>query len=550
MSKNTNKKNTAKQAGSYGPQQALDIGAYALMALTFFYVVYYILVPGKIDFHSDCTDTIMWAQAGYDGKCILNPDFGYACLLPFGISLIMQLFIGITGVSYTTHAIGMIAFLILFTIGFVLMLKQAGFGLYNISVSYFCTFFLLSASKKLREIFWGHTIYYSLGLLFLFFGLFLAFRIYQNRSETGKKLIIPAAALAVLCVLASTNGVQALTIFVFPTAAALIAAIWLDFDIENILAKDNLKVMGIGLALVIAAGLGLKFGAALAGEIKAGYAESFSKFESSDTWFDHIHSLLTNWLSLAGVDIEKGDDLMSGKSIINILRLFLNAFIVSIPVYRIFTYEKMKHTETKMVFIAHWVSSVLVLIGWIFGKLSAGNWRLSPVYCTSIVYCFFFLKELSEEKKYLRFSSLVYILFVICAGAALVNIAKADKDFDKSDNGRKLALLQKYGCTYGYASFWNANATSVLAGDKIQVSGVDLKDEGLRKISYQSNINWFSDTEHKDKETYFMLLDRNEYARLKEIDPIVAARATFVDDTTDEWYVLLLFDENIADRIG
>ena len=40
---------------------------------------------------------------------------------------------------------------------------------------------LLSASKKLREIFWGHTIYYSLGILFLFFGLALLFRL-QNLS--------------------------------------------------------------------------------------------------------------------------------------------------------------------------------------------------------------------------------------------------------------------------------------------------------------------------------------------------------------------------------
>ncbi|MBQ6554955.1 MAG: hypothetical protein IJL89_06970 [Firmicutes bacterium] len=550
----TNKKNNKKEQPKplierlyNNPRTVLDIAAYALFALTFIYIIYYICVPGKVDYHSDSTDTIMWAQAGYDGKCILNPDFGYACLLPFGISLIMQLFIGITGVSYTTQIIGMTAFLILFSAGFVLMLKQAGFKFRAISLAYFCTFALLSASKKLREIFWGHAIYYSLGLLFLFFGLYLAFMIYQNRKEQNKKLWIPVAALLILTVLASTNGIQALTIFVFPTAAALIAAIWLDFDCENPFSKENLIIMGIGAAVVIAAGLGLKFGSGLAGDITAGYASSYSNFEKPDTWVEHIESLLTNWLSLAGVSIEAGDPMMKGKSVINIIRLFLNAFIVSIPIYRIFTYEKMKHAETKMMFIAHWISSVLVLIGWIFGKLSAGNWRLSPVFCTSIVYCIFFIKELFEEKRYLRLGVVFVLPFVICAGAALYDISKSDADFAKSDNGRKLALLEKYDCTYGYAGFWNANATSVLAGDKIQVSGVDVKDEGLKRILYQSNKNWFE--EHTEDENYFLLLDKNEYSKIQEADPELVRRAKFIDDTTDEWYVVLLFDDNINDRI-
>ncbi|MBQ6554897.1 MAG: hypothetical protein IJL89_06675 [Firmicutes bacterium] len=530
------------------PRIALDFAAYALFALTFFFIIYYICVPGRIDYHSDCTDTIMWAQAGFDGRTVINPDFGYACLLPFGISLIMQLFIGITGVSYTTQIIGMTAFLILFTAGFVLMLRQAGFKLHAISLAYFCTFFLISASKKLCEIFWGHAIYYSLGLLFLFFGLYLAFRIYQNRAQTGKKLWSPVIALLILTILASTNGIQALTIFVFPTTAALIASVWLDFEQQNIFTKQNLIVLGVGAAAVLAAGLGLKFGGALAGGVTAGYASAYSNFEKFDAWFGHIESLLTSWLSLAGVNIEGGDPMMKGKSIINIMRLFLNAFIVSIPIYRIFTYEKMKNAETKMMFIAHWISSSLVLIGWIFGKLSAGNWRLTPVLCTSIVFCIFFIKELFETKRYARLGAVFIIPFVVCACASMYDIAKSDSDYAKSNNGRKVALIEKYNGTYGYASFWNANAVSVLAGKNVQVCGVDIKDDGLKRILYQSNKNWFN--EHTENETFFLLLDKNEFGKLKEVDPLLIERASIIDETTDEWYVLLVFDSNINDRIS
>lgn len=84
-------------------------------------VGYYILFPGWGYFHSDCTDTILWAQASYDAGALFNPDFEYACLLPFGGQLLMLPFIGLFGVSTTTHAIGMLLFLLLFTASLLLL---------------------------------------------------------------------------------------------------------------------------------------------------------------------------------------------------------------------------------------------------------------------------------------------------------------------------------------------------------------------------------------------------------------------------------------------
>ena len=37
-----------------------------LILLSFAVVVYYILGPAEGYFHSDCTDTLLWAQASYD----------------------------------------------------------------------------------------------------------------------------------------------------------------------------------------------------------------------------------------------------------------------------------------------------------------------------------------------------------------------------------------------------------------------------------------------------------------------------------------------------
>ena len=60
-------------------------------------VAYYILCPSKGEFHADCTDTLYWAKATYDSGKLINPDFSYACLLPFGGSLLMLLFLPLFG---------------------------------------------------------------------------------------------------------------------------------------------------------------------------------------------------------------------------------------------------------------------------------------------------------------------------------------------------------------------------------------------------------------------------------------------------------------------
>ena len=91
-------------------------------------VVHYIVFGSKGEFHSDCTDTIYWAKASHDSGHMLNEDFDYACLLPFGTSLLMQLFMPLFGLSMTTQTLGMLMFLGLFTGFFCLMVHELGWN--------------------------------------------------------------------------------------------------------------------------------------------------------------------------------------------------------------------------------------------------------------------------------------------------------------------------------------------------------------------------------------------------------------------------------------
>ncbi|MBR1736344.1 MAG: hypothetical protein IJ736_04935, partial [Firmicutes bacterium] len=241
------------------------------------------------------------------------------------------------------------------------------------------------------------------------------------------------------------------------------------------------------------------------------------------------------------VNITNVDEPMEIKSIINIMRIFTFLFIAVIPLYRLFNYEKIKRVQTKMFLATHWVCTVLILIGWIFGKIGSANWRLIPIACTSSVVTLMYIAELFEDMKYRRTAVVFVIPLVICAVFSAADIAKLDNNFERSANGEKIKAIEKSGCEYGYATFWNANSTTVLSEGKFKARCVDIGDNGLIKSSYQTQNNWYKDQEGIDR--YFLLLHEGEYNDIREKLP------KLVDDATETYmygrYYVLVYDHNL-----
>ena len=169
---------SVKSIGSF-LKQILPI---AILMITCILVGYYIIFPSRFEFHADNTDTLYWAQASYDSGEIFNEDFNYACFLPFGGNLLMQMLIPFFGVSMTTQIIGMLLYFALFVAFLLLMLREMKWSRGWSCIMVSAMLMVLCTSQKLREIFWGHIIYYSLGILFIFIGMYLVMH-YMNLTE-------------------------------------------------------------------------------------------------------------------------------------------------------------------------------------------------------------------------------------------------------------------------------------------------------------------------------------------------------------------------------
>ena len=189
----------------------------------------YICQTGWSFYNSDCADSLFWAQASYEAKSLFNKDFIYACTLPFGGQWFFLPFIGLFGMTMKTQILGMCLFLLVFSLSLFFFLKVFGLTLPQSLSALAGILMVLSLSDKLREIFWGHVLYYSCEVLGIqiFLLLFILYEKYRKAQRTKVQWLL----LSLLCIwtlLVSANGASVLSISVLPLLVGIAGERFLD----------------------------------------------------------------------------------------------------------------------------------------------------------------------------------------------------------------------------------------------------------------------------------------------------------------------------------
>lgn len=528
-------------------------------------VVYYITVGFKSEFHADCTDTIMWANASHESGHVYDENFSYACFLPFGINLIMQPLISIFGLSLKAHIIGMLGYLILLVVFFCLMLKEMHWNIRSICFAGSVMLAVTVSSQKLREIFWQHTIYYSLGLLFIVIGLYLYFRLLnlsnkrQSLDPKDKKsqrlflhFLITFVCLAVFIMFTATDGISALSIFAIPFIAAIFAEAFAN-DSNKIFSLKTLKTFASAAIFGVMILLGIKLNERWVGDMIAGYQEAYSAYSGMSTWIEHIQNLPLAWMRLFGVEDMSGQPLFEKKSILNLLRITASIILAVMPIIATCYYSKIKKakgSQALRIWIwIHWASSAIVLVGYICGLLSSADWRLTPIIGTSLMLSIIFVHYIAVSKissgRIIALISIPVIIVAILNIQGLINLSK--KDYKKENYLFGLTeLIEDAGLSYGYASFWNANAITLISDSEVKVRDVNISEYGVSKRLYQSSSEWYKDQPGQDE--YFLLLTSYEYSTIANgqnslIEDATRNLSAFVNNVE---YYILVFDHNIV----
>ena len=546
-------------------KHALLILSALLAIISFLLCAYYIIFPAQGYLHSDCTDSLLWANASVESGKVFDDNFRYAAMLPFGASLWFIPLIQLFGYSMTAQTVGMLIFLLFFSLAAYFMCRSLKWS----HTASFCMIsallLMLSGSDKLREIMWGHVIYYSLALLIIMVEIGLCARLSTSLSDAlspqceKKKLAIIKSSIYALLIFIlftgnGTNGFQLIAISSLAVFAAIFAERFFDGS-TKIFSKKNIPA-ALNLALIIVSSIiGLVILDALKGDKFANYTTIYSSFSKLGDWYANFASFFESYFSLIGVSVKGGEPLFAKESIPSLVRIVGGVILLVVPVVTLFRYKHIKEQSTKILLWTHLAVSVVIMVGFICGRLGNANWRITPMVGTAIMATVAAIRELLLAIKNKERSSFGAVQFriglLICAvliAFSAVNandIRRMPKNYGRNNSLHQLAdTLEEKGLEYGYATFWRSQAITLLSDSNVKCRETLVNSNGVITDYYQSSRLWYEDQEGIDK--YFVILSTSEYETVSKTSHWKnIMRTSYVEHFECAGYQVYVFDENI-----
>jgi len=547
-----------KMGGACRSKIALTVLSFLGIIGVFSVIAYYILFPAEGYLHSDCTDTILWAQATYDSGKLVYDGFQYAAVLPFGGNLLMLIFMPFFGYSMTTHNLGMLLFLVLFILAAVWFCRSLGYGYGSSFLLTAILTFILSSSDKLREIMWGHIIYYSLGVLFFLFGIGLAARLVERREKlalegkdtlkavfTDRKSLTFIIILFVFALCTATNGLQSLITFTLPLAAALVLERIFDEKKDGFFSRvlhSSLLLSGVAVFTLV----GLYIRKLLMEGVNCYYADAYSSYSDIGDWLDNLLLFPEHYFSLLGVAVKRYDPIANVESVLTMIRIFGGIAVLVLPLYLLFSYRKIEKRSVKMLVIAHFTLCAMIMYAYVFGMLATANWRLVPLLASSVITSVIALCELWRNGREVgkRVAALCLALLLAFSSVSAVTIAKMPKTYGGLNNLHALAaILEAYKLDEGYATFWNSQAITLLSDNKVKVRNIEVYSSGPKEAFYQGQFDWYKSEGMEDG--CFLLVSANEEQTIYSY--LQGKGADYVKKIDLSGYTIYIYERNIFD---
>lgn len=504
-------------------------------------VLFYIMGPAAAYYHSDSFDTLYWAGASVDGKTLMNKDFTYAAILPFGGTTIMMPLIAVFGFSMKAQQYGMAVFALLMFYSVYFLVRSMKKSIVSALLTTGVFALTLCCSSKVREIFYDHVIYYSMSgfLSCMLLGLYLRFE--ESFWGTNKKgVFISLLFTAFFGFGAGLDSSQMIVSGVMPVFFAIFFETFFD-KTDKIISKDNFPKLCFCCTCALAAVAGLlliKFTDC----IISSYADSFSCYSAEKKWLENLLIFPWHWVSLFGIEKTNMVSMFSSTSLKILIRLFACTIFAITPVIALF-YRKFLDRNLRMALFLHLGISLVVLFGYVFGRLSVANWRLCPIMYTGIICTVMVLLSL---KKYIvpqRLGIICLGLVIVFDGFCFQKILKMKhKSIKDNENYKKARVLEENHLEYGYASFWTSQAITVLSDSKVKCAGVFIRPIGVTPHHYQSNKNWYK--ENKATERYFLLASNKELSALAISDDWKDISEKCIDKIYGNGYTILIFESN------
>lgn len=515
-------------------------------------VLYAVVVVAAGAFHADFTDTLLWAEASWRSGRMFDPGFHYAATLPFGGQWLMLPFLPLFGVGMAAHTAGMVLFALILAAAVVLLARRAlGFSPLWTACALAFALLSVSGSEKMRELYWGHIIYYSLGSLFLTVGLTLATTalrrhasgISPSRGPDKRRAWILWGGFCLWVFLCSVNGLQGMFTFGVPLLGAL-AIDWFLAPASH-MAADRDAHRHVLAAAALSCLLGLAAGLLVTHRIPTWYTDYYASLSAPDQWMEHVLKLPRDWLTLLGYEPAPNTPIGSPAGLGNLLFLPGALILAAAPLVLFLNRKKIREPGIRLLMYAHLSMTAALLFAYVFGNISNVNWRLSPLVFTAALCAAALARIWFSEQKTRRFAMLVLLPVALYGLVATAQIAVTPPDAREANRYYRIGrFLEEAGLERGYATFWNASPVTFQTDAHVRIAPIVMENGIPKPYRYQSHRSWYEPASGQTQ--WFLLLDETEYRTFSTLSPEQASRAVQRLDAPDE-YVVLVFPENCVD---
>lgn len=525
------------------------IASLAVFLIGILFVVYYIVCKERVEFDSDFTDTILWAEAMLTGNGIFDKTMFYAYTLPFGGSLIMMPFVFLFGVTYKAHVLGFLVFFAIFVCSLYKMLRNIGFSVNEALNSAGIILLMSLPTKNMRMIMWGHVIHYSLGLLFIVIAMSIykhidvektLFKIKKvqgnsDKEEKNTNNLIWILTLAVLTALFCTNGLTIILFFAIPFFGAILIERFINTE-DELLCKSNINVLIITTICTLAGGMGFIISKILQRGVITVYEQLFKSILSWQQWIWDVEGILRCFLVCIAGEVSS-DIPMESTTGIRIMFMAFTGFAIIIVPFISLKYIKKMNRMMRIYIISYFILLFASLFVYDFSSANGTPHRIVGLAMTAIVVSVIFMIWLLRDKKLFRYGLLIACIFSVASlfSAYCVVALNGENRYDRLAN-----VLLENGLSQGYAEYWSAQVTTVLSDSKTEICPITVNEDGTVEPRYYNvRAKQFDDVDGVDK--YFAFLSALEYETLSQ-----NLRNDAVDTIEfDSDGYILVFDHNI-----
>ena len=504
------------------PALWFGLGVFGLAVLSVLHYLWGDLL--LMEYQTDISDTLMWADAIYKSGRLVSPNHYYPYIIPFGGQLLMLPFIPLFGTSMTTLRLGMTLFFALYALVLIVFFYRAVFCNLPASLAAAgCMIMLFEYNKKLREVMYAHVIHYSLAILFMLL-IFIVLALLQEQNSCKRRKRLLYLALASVSFFSAANGITVLALGLVPAGLA--------FLLERIIQakrfgqltdnwREDLEICGVVVAAVLS-GLAVYF--LLSSGAHDSYSSMYMNLLPVSQWAESFNSAVWMWINTLMNPRLFADIVPCVRSLTRYgsymqfgIRLCMIAALPLMLVLSIMRYKHLSSRVQRIVVLAFWCVSLITTVFYTVMPMLEMNWRMIPMlfmlFAALIVLIADMLKDMGGLIRGMGAMLCAAVVFIAVNGGMGVLAAHADRNI-WFEEGSALNMLLDHGLTHGYT---NAHMLiepyRMMTDGEIRMSNIEIRHRPAQyyPILYQNDAEDYLPHEESDKPYFVMVIDPVAY---------------------------------------